>query len=112
MSDAIGAIGLQICIYYCFAAFAAVALFRKYIFKSVKNFIFMGLWPLIGGVFMAVIFVKVLPTLNGVTKSVGLGSIALGLIPMIWYWSRGHAYFKLPTKDERLAVAREIEMNL
>ena len=112
MSDAIGAIGLQICIYYCFAAFAAVALFRKYIFKSVKNFIFMGLWPLIGGVFMAVIFVKVLPTLNGVTKSVGLGSIALGLIPMIWYWSRGHAYFKLPTKDERLALAREIEMNL
>jgi hypothetical protein len=57
-------------------------------------------------------FFKVLPTLNTTTKWIGLGTIALGLVPMIWYWSRGHVYFKMPTKEERLAVLHEMEHNL
>jgi len=112
MTDAIAAIGVQISIYYALAGFAVVVLFRKMIFKSVKNFIFMGLWPLIGGVFMATMFVKVIPTLDTVTKVVGFGTIALGLIPMLYYWSKGHAYFKMPSKEERLAVLVELEQNL
>ena len=72
----------------------------------------MGLWPLIGGVFMATMFVKVIPTLDTVTKVVGFGTIALGLIPMLYYWSKGHAYFKMPSKEERLAVLVELEQNL
>ena len=72
----------------------------------------MGLWPLIGAVFMTVMFFKVIPELDGVTKVVGLGAIALGFIPMLWYWSRGHVYFKMPTKAERIAVMHEIEANL
>ena len=112
MTDAIAAIGVQISIYYALAGFAVVVLFRKMIFKSVKNFIFMGLWPLIGGLFMATMFVKVIPTLDTVTKVVGFGTIALGLIPMLYYWSKGHAYFKMPSKEERLAVLVELEQNL
>ncbi len=112
MTDAIAAIGVQISVYYALAGFSVVVLFRKMIFKSVKNFIFMGLWPLIGGVFMATMFVKVIPTLDTVTKVVGFGTIALGFIPMIWYWSRGHAYFKIPSKEERVAVLIELEQNL
>jgi amino acid transporter len=112
MADAIAAIGLQICIYYSLAGYSVLVLFRKEIFKSPKNFIFMGLWPLIGAVFMTVMFFKVIPELDGVTKVVGLGAIALGFIPMLWYWSRGHVYFKMPTKAERIAVMHEIEANL
>jgi len=112
MGDAIAAIGLQIAIYYALAGYSVVVLFRKEIFRSPKNLLLMGLWPLLGGVFMTIMFFKVLPTLNTTTKWIGLGTIALGLIPMIWYWSRGHVYFKMPTKEERLAVLHEIEHNL
>lgn len=112
MGDAISAIGLQISIYYGLAGFSVVVLFRKEMFKSIKNFIFMGLWPLIGAVFMTIMFFKVIPTLNTTTKWIGLGTIALGFIPMAWYWSRGHIYFKMPTKAERIAVMDEVEANL
>ena len=112
MTDAIAAIGVQISIYYALAGYSVVVLFRKMIFKSFKNFILMGLWPLIGALFMTTMFIKVIPTLDNVTKIVGFGTIALGLIPMLWYWSRGHIYFKMPTKAERIAVLHEVEGNL
>ena len=112
MTDAIAAIGVQISIYYALAGFSVIVLFRKMIFKSVKNFILMGLWPLIGAVFMTTMFFKVIPTLDNVTKIVGFGTIALGLIPMLYYWSKGHIYFKMPTKEERVAVLLEVEQNL
>ena len=98
MGDAIAAIALQISIYYAFAGYAVVVLFRKEMTKSIKNFILMGVWPLIGAVFMTIMFFKVIPTLNSTTKWIGLGTIALGLIPMAWYWSQGHVYFKMPDR--------------
>ena len=112
MTDAIAAIGIQISIYYALAGFSVIVLFRKMIFKSVKNFLLMGLWPLIGAVFMTTMFFKVIPTLDTVTKYVGFGTIAFGFLPMIYYWTRGHAYFKMPTKAERIAVLLEVEQNL
>ena len=112
MTDAIASIGVQISIYYALAGYAVVVLFRSLIFKSIKNFILMGVWPLLGAVFMTVMFFKVIPTLDSVTKYVAFGSIALGLIPMLYYWSKGNAYFKIATKEERAELMREIEENL
>lgn len=103
LTDAINAIGLQIAIYYSLAGLSVVVLYRKQITKSVKNFIFMGLWPLSGAVFMAVMFVKTIPGLNATTLYVGLGAMALGVIPMAIYWAKGRPYFKAPTQQERLA---------
>jgi amino acid transporter len=112
LTDAIDAIGLQICIYYSLAGFAVVVLYRKELLKSVTNFIFMGLWPLIGALFMAIMFFKTIPGLNGTTLAVGLGAMALGLIPMTYYWMKGNPYFDMPTKEDRVAVIEEFEMNL
>jgi amino acid transporter len=112
LTDAINAIGLQICIYYSLAGFAVVVLYRKQLMSSVTNFIFMGLWPLLGAVFMATMFVKTIPGLNGTTKLVGLGAMALGLIPMAYYWIKGNPYFDLPSKEDRVAVLEEFEQNL
>jgi amino acid transporter len=112
LTDAIDAIGLQICIYYSLAGFAVVVLYRKELLKSVTNFIFMGLWPLIGALFMAIMFFKTIPGLNGTTVGVGLGAMALGLIPMTYYWVKGNPYFDLPTKEDRVVVIEEFEMNL
>ena len=108
-SDAINALGLQISVYYSLAGFSVVVLYRKQIFRSVKNFLFMGLWPLVGALFMTTMFIKIVPTLNNATRAVGLGALALGLVPMAYYWARGNPYFKMPTKLERLARVQEVE---
>ena len=115
MTDGFNAIGLQICIYYGLAGVSVVILYRRQLFKSVNNFIFMGLWPLLGAVFMGYIFIKVIPGLNGTTLAVGLGAMALGFIPMTYYWMKGSPYFKMPTKLDREAQLEEIaemEQNL
>ena len=101
MTDAINAIGLQICVYYALAGFSVVILYRKHLFKSVKYFIFAGLWPLVGAIFMAAVFEQTIPGLNGTTKLVGLGALALGLIPIAVYWAKGREYFKMPSREER-----------
>ena len=112
LGDGINAIGLQICIYYCLAGLAVVVLYRKQLTLSVTNFILMGLWPLIGAIFMGYLFVKAIPNLNAATLWVGLGAMALGLIPMIYYWSKGNPYFEMPAKEDRIAVLEEFEVNL
>ena len=108
LSDGYSAIGLQICIYYGLAGISVVVLYRRQLFKSVGNFIFMGLWPLLGALFMGYVFVKVIPTLNGTTLAVGLGAMALGFIPMTYYWLKGSEYFKMPSKLDRLAQEEEL----
>jgi amino acid transporter len=112
LTDAIDAIGLQICIYYSLAGLAVVVLYRQQLTKSVTNFIFMGLWPLVGAVFMGYLFVEAIPGLNAATLWVGLGAMALGLIPMFYYMSQKNPYFKMAPKEDRVAVLMEFEQNL
>ena len=109
MTDGYNAIAIQICIYYALAGYSVVILYRRQLFNSVKNFIFIGLWPLAGAVFMTVLFVKSIPALNNVELLVGLGSMALGLIPMAWYWYKGAPYFKMPEKLSRHAQLLELK---
>jgi hypothetical protein len=47
--------------------------------------------------------VKVIPTLSKLALYVGVGTVALGIIPMAIFWSQGSSYFKMPTKEERHA---------
>jgi amino acid transporter len=94
LSAAISALGLQIAFYYGLAALAVVFAYRKVLFRSVSNLVFIGLWPLLGAVFMFWVFVESLPELDGTTKAVGLGALALGLIPLGWYWAKGVGYYR------------------
>ncbi|MEO8908264.1 MAG: APC family permease [Microbacteriaceae bacterium] len=94
LSDAISSIGLQIAFYYGLAGVAVVVAYRKIIFKNVKNFIFIGLWPAIGAIFMIWIFIVSIPTLGLTVDLIGLGTLALGIIPLIVFWKKGRGYFK------------------
>jgi amino acid transporter len=94
LSAAISALGLQIAFYYGLAALAVVLAYRKVLFKSVSNLVFIGIWPLLGAIFMFWVFIESLPELDGTTKAVGLGALALGLIPLGWYWTKGVAYYR------------------
>jgi amino acid transporter len=96
LSDAINAIGLQVCVYYGLAGLTVVVAFRKVLFKSVRNLLLIGIWPFVGAVFMFWIlyeFVKT-NTSNAVVIWVGLGGLGIGLIPLVIYWAMGSPYFK------------------
>jgi amino acid transporter len=99
LSAAFSAIGLQICIYYGLAALAVVVAYRKVLFRSVSNLVFIGVWPLLGAAFMFWIFAESIPGLGALELWVGLGALALGLIPLIWYWTKGSAYFRTPALE-------------
>ena len=97
MSDAVSAIGLQIAVYYALAGLAVVVAYRKLVFKSFSNAIFVGLWPLAGAIFMGFLFVENCMTLSGTTIAIGIGALALGIIPMAWYWANGSDYYRIGT---------------
>ncbi|MGH3733755.1 MAG: hypothetical protein ACRDVC_10375 [Acidimicrobiales bacterium] len=46
------------------------------------------------------------------TLWIGLGAMALGLIPMFYYWAQNNPYYKMPPKEDRVAVLQEFEQNL
>ena len=96
LSDAISAIGLQICVYYGLAGLTVVIAFRKVLFASVKNFLLIGVWPFVGAVFMFWILGEFVSsnTGNAVIIWVGLGGLGIGLIPLVIYWALGSPYFK------------------
>ena len=53
--DSIAALGLMIAFYYGITGFACVIYYRRELTNSVKNFVFVGLAPLIGGLVLLVV---------------------------------------------------------
>ncbi|MFG2965146.1 APC family permease [Streptomyces sp. NPDC048288] len=104
LSDAISAIGLQIAVYYGLAGLAVVVAYRKMLFKSAGNFLLGGVWPLFGAVFMFWIFVESLSELSGAAIAIGIGGLAVGLIPMLWYWRQGSDYYRPAKLDATRTV--------
>ncbi|MEV0185964.1 APC family permease, partial [Streptomyces sp. NPDC050625] len=96
--------GLQIAVYYGLAGLAVVVAYRKMLLKSVGNFFLGGLWPLFGALFMFWIFVESLGELSGAAIAIGLGGLAVGLIPMLWYWKRGSDYYRPAKLDASRAI--------
>jgi amino acid transporter len=96
LTDAISAIGIQICVYYGLAGLTVVVAFRKILFASVKNLLLIGIWPFVGAVFMFWILGEFVATntSDAVVIWVGLGGLAIGLIPLAIYWAVGSPYFK------------------
>ncbi|MFI6013192.1 APC family permease [Streptomyces sp. NPDC051243] len=105
LSDAISAMGLQIAVYYGLTGLAVVVAYRRMLLKSVGNFVLGGLWPLFGALFMFWIFVESLGELSRSAITIGIGGLAAGLIPMLWYWRQGSDYYR----PARLDAARTVE---
>jgi len=107
LSDAISAIGLQIAVYYGLAGLAVVVAYRKMLLKSPGNFLLGGAWPLFGALFMFWIFVESLSELDSAAIAIGIGGLAVGLIPMFWYWRQGSDYYRPAKLDASNAVEAE-----
>jgi amino acid transporter len=100
--DVLGAsilsVGLMIAFYYGLTGYVCVIYYRKHIFKSVKNFFFVGLAPLLGAVSLTYIFVKATSDFwkdttsygeifgVGLTAAVGIGLLLLGIPLMLIWW--------------------------
>jgi len=105
LADAISAIGLQIAVYYGLAGLAVVVAYRRMLLKSPSDFLLGGLWPLFGSVFMFWVFVESLGELAPTAIAIGIGGLAVGLVPMLWYWRQGSDYYR----PARLDAARTVE---
>lgn len=105
--DTILSLGMMICFYYGITAFACVWYFRKQWFDSARDFFFKLLFPLVGGVILAILFVQTLvdsmdPAYGSGSEIGGLGLvfilgvavILLGVVIMIWQAVKRPAFFR------------------
>ena len=77
------AIGFQVAFYYGLTGYACAWLFRKEGKESVKKFITLVFWPFISASFMVFIGIYSIGAFDTMTTAVGLGGIALGVIPLV-----------------------------
>ena len=105
LRDAVSAIGLQIAFYYGLAGIAAVVAYKSVLFRSVRNLLFGGLWPLLGSAFMLWTFYESLGELSTTALTIGLGGLLLGVVPLIVYWRKGSDYYR----PARLDAVRAME---
>ena len=94
MTDAISAIGLQIAFYYGLAGVAVVITYRREIFSSFRNAMLIGLWPLVGAAFLFWVFGESIRSNTAAVNGIGLGALALGIIPLAIAWRRRSPYFQ------------------
>jgi amino acid transporter len=109
LTHGFNAIGLQIAFYYSLAGLAVVVAYRKLLTKSVANFVFIGLWPLAGSLFMGYTFVENIANLKPHDLQIGLGALAVGLIPMAWYWIKGSDYYRADAVRLDATAADEVD---
>jgi len=81
IKDSVNAIGFQVACYYSLAGFACMWHFRKTAFKSAGRFLFLFLWPAASASFLTFIAIYSIPTFDLTTNVVGLGGIAIGVVP-------------------------------
>jgi amino acid transporter len=107
ISDAFTALGLMIAFYYGLTGFACTIFYRRQLFKSVKNFIFMGVLPTAGGVMLGWVFVRSVMEIKKKTAgyapaAFGVGSpfiiavivFVLGAVLLVWSMRKYPAFFR------------------
>jgi amino acid transporter len=107
-SDALAALGLMIAFYYGLTGYASVLFYRHELMKSARNFLFMGVVPLLGGLALTWGFVKSATDLAdpansysgtdwfgiSVPLAITLISFVIGLVLMVLWWIRSPAFFR------------------
>ena len=118
--DTIAALGIMICWYYGITAFACIWYFRKELFTSFRNFVFKGLFPLLGGAMLATVFViSVHESMDpenasgasiggiGLVFYMGFGILLLGAVLMVVMRFRNPDFFLGRTLSTSSAPAEE-----
>jgi len=120
--DAIAALGLMIAFYYGLTGYACAIYYRRELFKSARNFFFIGVAPVVGGLMLTAIFIKSCIDLADPANSasgtswlglgpplvIGLGFLLMGIVLMIVWRIGGHPEFfgRKPEVADPALVAR------
>ncbi|HEX3174571.1 MAG TPA: APC family permease [Solirubrobacterales bacterium] len=106
--DSLAALGLMISFYIGLTGFACAIYYRREILRSVKNFFFVGIGPLLGGVILFYLLIKNAIELSDPANSesgdswLGIGPplliaiifLVLGLVLMVVQWRAFPAFFR------------------
>lgn len=105
--DSLTSLSLMIAFYYALTGFACAIYYRRELTSSVKNFLFIGVGPVVGGLVLGYLFVRAVgeysqtdqsysgSELFGVAAPVvlGLGLLLLGVVLMLLWRAAGHEGF-------------------
>jgi amino acid transporter len=93
LGDSVSAVGFMVCLYYGITGFACAWYFRRELFKSARNFFFVGVAPLLGGLSLLAVFIIGMNYYGhqknnyskdvlglGLPDVIGIGLIIIGLI--------------------------------
>jgi O-antigen ligase len=107
LGDTISALGFAVCFYYGFTGLACAVYFRREVFKSVRNFVFAGLIPVVGGLMMGYVAVKAYSYYNTAGNNyskpvagiqtpifVGIGGLVVGVVLMFASWPFHRGFFR------------------
>jgi len=83
IKDSVNAIGFQIAFYYSLAGYACAWHFRKQAFSRIQLFLLLFLWPAASASFLVFIAIYSVPTFDVVTVLIGMGGIAVGVVPLL-----------------------------
>ena len=107
--DSLAALGLLISFYIGMSGFACAIYYRRELLRSVKNFFFVGVGPVLGGAILFYLLIENAIELSDPANSesgnswLGLGPplviaivfSVLGIVLMLWQWRVAPAFFKL-----------------
>ena len=105
--DTLSALSLMIAFYYALTGLACVVYYRRELLKSVKNFLFIGVGPLVGAAILGYLFVKSAIDYYDVENSytgqtifgmgvpfvIGMGFLLLGLVLLVVWRLGGNERF-------------------
>jgi amino acid transporter len=110
LGDSVDAVGFMVCLYYGLTGFACAWYFRRELTKSVKNFFFVGVAPLLGGLSLLAVFIIGMNYYGhqknnyskdlfglGLPDVIGIGLIVIGLIiGLIFHFTLPEFYSRKP----------------
>jgi len=83
IKDSVNAIGFQVAFYYGLAGFACAWHFRAQAVKGIGPLILLMLWPALSACFLVFVACYSIPTFDLITVLIGIGGIAVGVVPML-----------------------------
>jgi amino acid transporter len=99
LADSITGLAFQIAFYYGLTGFACTIYYRRELFKSLKNFVMVGVAPTLGGLLLTGIFIKAFSDYNttstevnytggvfglGTPVVIGVGLLLVGVVVMVF----------------------------
>jgi amino acid transporter len=123
--DSLTSLSLMIAFYYALTGFACAIYYRRELTRSVKNFLFIGVGPVVGALILSYLFVRAIDEYSETGQSysgselfgvavpvvLGLGLLLLGLVLMLIWRADGHEEFfgrERQTVDPEVAAGRRM----